>query len=176
VAKSSRMAGDAELFELARSVGKRLLSGGVRLATAESCTGGWIAKVMTDIAGSSAWFECGFVAYSNDAKVRDLGVSPQTLRVHGAVSEPTVWEMAQGALRVSGAEIAVSVSGIAGPDGAMPGKPVGTVWFAVAVQQGGSISLSAYGEHFPGDREAVRRRSVQYALELVLRAELPRKP
>jgi nicotinamide-nucleotide amidase len=175
MAKSSRVADDAQLFELALSAGERLLAAGARLATAESCTGGWIAKVMTDVAGSSGWFECGFVTYSNGAKSRDLGVSPETLRRHGAVSEPTVREMAQGALEISGADIAVGVSGIAGPDGALPGKPVGTVWFAVAVQQGGSISITSRGERFAGDREAVRRRSVEYALELVLRAELPRK-
>jgi nicotinamide-nucleotide amidase len=167
---------EARLFELARRTGERLLPAGVRLATAESCTAGWIAKAVTDVAGSSAWFECGFIAYSNEAKVRDLGVSQETLRAHGAVSEATVREMAQGALKVSGADIAVSVSGIAGPDGAMPGKPVGTVCFAVAVQQGGSISITARSEQFAGNREAVRRRSVEYALELVLSAELPRKP
>ena len=176
MAKSSRMADDAQLFDLARRAGERLLAAGVRLATAESCTGGWISKVMTDVAGSSGWFECGFVTYSNAAKTRDLGVSPETLRRHGAVSEPAVREMAQGALRVSGAEVAVSVSGIAGPDGAMPGKPVGTVWFAVAVQQGDSISITSHREHFTGDREAVRRRSVEYAFELLLRTELPRRP
>jgi nicotinamide-nucleotide amidase len=175
MAKSFRM-DDARLFELARRAGERLLAAGARLATAESCTGGWIAKAMTDVAGSSAWFECGFITYSNEAKVRDLGVSPETLRRHGAVSEATVREMAQGALQVSGAAIAVSVSGIAGPDGAMPGKPVGTVWFAVAVRRDDSISVTSRGEHFAGDREAVRRRSVEYALELVLSAELPRKP
>jgi nicotinamide-nucleotide amidase len=175
MAKSSRV-DDSRLFELARRVGERLLAAGVRLATAESCTGGWIAKAMTDVAGSSAWLECGFIVYSNEAKVRDLGVSQETLRRHGAVSEATVREMAQGAVKVSGAQIAVSVSGIAGPDGAMPGKPVGTVCFAVAMQQGDSISITARSEHFAGDREAVRRRSVEYALELVLGAELPRKP
>jgi nicotinamide-nucleotide amidase len=175
MAKSFRM-DDARLFELARRAGERLLAAGVRVATAESCTGGWIAKAITDVADSSRWFECGFITYSNEAKVRDLGVSPETLRRHGAVSEATVREMAQGALRVSGADIAVSVSGVAGPTGGTPGKPVGTVCFAVAVRQGGSISITARNEHLAGDREAVRRRSVEYALELVLSAELPRKP
>jgi nicotinamide-nucleotide amidase len=175
MAKSSPVADDAQLFELALSAGERLLSGGACVATAESCTGGWIAKAMTDVAGSSGWFTCGFVTYSNDAKLRDLGVSAETLRRHGAVSEPTVREMAQGALKISGADVALSVSGIAGPDGAMPGKPVGTVWFAVAVHQGDSISISSRGERFAGDREAVRRLSVEYALQLLLRAELPRK-
>lgn len=175
MAKSSCV-DDARLFELARQAGERLLAAGVRLATAESCTGGWIAKAITDVVDSSCWFECGFITYSNDAKVRDLGVSPETLRRHGAVSEATVREMAEGALRVSGAGIAVSVSGIAGPTGGTPGKPVGTVCFAVAVRQGSTISITARSEHFAGDREAVRRRSVEYALELVLSAELPRKP
>jgi nicotinamide-nucleotide amidase len=176
MAQSSRVADDAKLVELARSAGERLLAAGVRLATAESCTGGWISKVLTDVADSSGWFECGFVTYSNAAKSRDLGVSAETLRRHGAVSELTVREMAEGAVKVSGADIAVSVSGIAGPAGGTPGKPVGTVWFAVAVQQGDSISVVSRGEHFTGDRETVRRRSVEYALELVLRTELPRKP
>jgi nicotinamide-nucleotide amidase len=176
VAESSRMADDARLFELAVSVGKRLLAASARLATAESCTGGWIAKAITDVPDSSAWFECGFVIYSNEAKMRDLGVSAETLRRHGAVSEATVREMAQGALKTSGAEVAVSVSGIAGPAGGTAEKPVGTVWFAIAVRRGDSISIAAHGERFAGDREAVRRRSVEYALELVMRAELPRKP
>lgn len=170
------MADDTRLLDLARRAGQHLLAAGARLVTAESCTGGWIAKVMTDVAGSSGWVECGFVTYSNAAKTRNLGVTAETLRVHGAVSEQTVREMARGALRVSGADVAVSVSGIAGPDGGTPAKPVGTVWFAIAVRGGGSDSIRPYGEHFPGDREAVRRRSVEYALELVLRTELPRKP
>src|ERR1700760_4686530 len=111
------MPDDKELFALSERVGQKLLAAGRRLATAESCTGGWVAKACTDIAGSSQWFECGFVTYSNAAKVRDIGVSERTLVDHGAVSEATVREMAAGALRVSGADIAVSISGIAGPDG-----------------------------------------------------------
>src|SRR5579871_3031250 len=105
---------------------------GHRIATAESCTGGWIAKVCTDLAGSSRWFECGFVTYSNAAKIRDLGVSARTLAEQGAVSEATVREMAAGALRRAAVDIAVAVSGIAGPDGGSSEKPVGTVWFCVA--------------------------------------------
>jgi len=134
------------------------------MATAESCTGGWVAKACTDIAGSSQWFECGFVTYSNDAKMRDIGVSARTLRDHGAVSEATVREMAAGAVRVSGVDVAVAISGIAGPDGETPTKPVGTVWFAVAV----GPDVLAEMQLFPGDREAVRRASVKRALELVL--------
>src|SRR5215470_4373834 len=102
---------DAELFELARQVGLHLLRRGARVVTAESCTGGWIAKALTDIAGSSAWFQCGYVTYSNESKVRDLGVTPATLDKHGAVSEATVREMTEGALRVPGVQVAVAVSG-----------------------------------------------------------------
>jgi nicotinamide-nucleotide amidase len=169
------MPDDAQLFDLATRVGRRLLATRRRMVSAESCTGGWVAKVMTDVAGSSQWFECGFVTYSNAAKVRDLGVSQQTLDEHGAVSEATVREMARGALlRVSGADVAVAVSGIAGPDGAVPGKPVGTVWFAVGSRRGDDVVLECRRQLFERDREAVRRRSVEYALELVLQHGLPR--
>jgi nicotinamide-nucleotide amidase len=145
------------------------------MVTAESCTAGWIAKAMTDVAGSSHWFECGYVVYSNAAKMRDLGVSQQTLDTHGAVSEQTVREMARGALRVSGADVAVAVSGIAGPNGSVPGKPVGTVWFAVATRRGDDVVIDARRQLFERDRETVRRRSVEFAFELVLQLELPRK-
>jgi nicotinamide-nucleotide amidase len=169
------MPDDALLFDLATRVGRRLLSSGRRMVTAESCTAGWIAKAMTDVAGSSQWFECGYVTYSNGAKVRDLGVSQQTLDSYGAVSEQTVREMAQGALRKSRADVAVAVSGIAGPDGSVPGKPVGTVWFATAFQRGDDVIVECRRQLFERGREAVRRRSVEYALELVLQLELPRK-
>jgi nicotinamide-nucleotide amidase len=152
-----------------------LHTAGRRMATAESCTAGWIAKVMTDVAGSSQWFECGYVTYSNTAKMRDLGVSQQTLDSYGAVSEQTVREMARGALRVSGTHIAVAVSGIAGPDGGVPGKPVGTVWFAIAHERGGEVIVDARRQLFERGREVVRRRSVEFALELVLQLELPRR-
>jgi nicotinamide-nucleotide amidase len=168
------MPDDAALFELATRVGRRLLGSGRRMATAESCTAGWIAKAMTDVAGSSHWFDCGYVTYSNAAKVRDLGVSQQTLDTHGAVSEQTVREMARGALRVSGADVAVAVSGIAGPNGGVPGKPVGTVWFAIACKRGGDVAIESRRQLFERDREAIRRRAVEYALELVLQLE-PRK-
>jgi nicotinamide-nucleotide amidase len=160
----SQLPTDAELFELARQVGQRLLGLGARLVTAESCTGGWIAKAVTDIAGSSDWFECGYVTYSNAAKVRDLGVAPATLARDGAVSEATVREMAAGALRISGAQVAVAVSGIAGPDGGTAEKPVGTVWLCAGTQD----HLVSLVERFPGDREAVRRLSVERALRLVM--------
>ena len=138
---------DAQLSELVALVARWALAAKYRIVTAESCTGGWIAKVFTDAAGSSRWFECGYVTYSNAAKVRDLGVASRTLDEHGAVSEPTVREMAVGALRVSGADVAIAVSGIAGPDGGSAEKPVGTVWFCVARRRGGADagSVAAVG-------------------------------
>jgi nicotinamide-nucleotide amidase len=172
------MATDKELFALAERVGQKLRAAGWRLATAESCTGGWVAKVCTDIAGSSQWFECGFVTYSNAAKIRDIGVSAQTLADHGAVSEATVREMAAGALRVSGADVAVAISGIAGPDGGTPMKPVGTVWFGLASRRrSADVEVTAETRLFSGDRDLIRRLSVERALEMVLAleryAELP---
>jgi len=137
----------SQLSELVALVARWALEKKYRIVTAESCTGGWIAKVFTDAAGSSRWFECGYVTYSNAAKVRDLGVASRTLDEHGAVSEPTVREMAAGALRVSGADVAIAVSGIAGPDGGSAEKPVGTVWFCVARRRGGADagSVAAVG-------------------------------
>jgi nicotinamide-nucleotide amidase len=150
------------LEELAGRVGGLLLERNHMLVTAESCTGGWVAKCITDIAGSSAWFDRGFVTYSNRAKQDMLGVTAETLEDHGAVSEATVSEMARGALTHSAADIAVAVSGIAGPGGGAPGKPVGTVWFAWLVS-GGTPRVET--RQFTGDREAVRRQSVVCALE-----------
>jgi nicotinamide-nucleotide amidase len=166
------MASENELFDLSERVGRKLRAAGQRLAAAESCTGGWVAKALTDIPGSSQWFECGFVTYSNAAKMRDVGVLARTLADHGAVSEATVREMAAGALRVSGADIAVAISGIAGPDGGTAAKPVGTVWFGVASRQGDAVSVACEMQLFAGDRELVRRRSVERALQLVLRLDL----
>jgi nicotinamide-nucleotide amidase len=168
------MPDDARLFELATRVGHRLFTSGRRMVAAESCTGGWIAKAMTDVPDSSHWFECGYVTYSNAAKMRDLGVARQTLDSFGAVSEETVREMALGALRVSGAEVSVAVSGIAGPTGGVPGKPVGTVWFAAASRRGSDTVVESRLQHFGGDREAIRRASVEYALELILQIESSR--
>ena len=165
------MTTDKELFALAESVGGKLLGAGRRLATAESCTGGWVAKACTDVAGSSRWFECGFVTYSNAAKMRDIGVAEVTLANHGAVSEATVREMAAGALRVSGADVAIAISGIAGPDGGTPTKPVGTVWFGLASRRGADVVVTAEMQIFGGDRELVRRRSVERALRMVLAIE-----
>jgi nicotinamide-nucleotide amidase len=166
------MASDAELAELVKEIARRALAAKLHIVAAESCTGGWISKLITDLADSSHWFERGYVTYSNEAKVQDLGVSKETLAAHGAVSEATVREMALGALQATGADAAVAVSGIAGPSGGTLEKPIGTVWFAVA-RRG---SVIARHQLFPGDREAVRRSSVQYALELLLQHALPNLP
>jgi nicotinamide-nucleotide amidase len=167
---------EAELVELATRVGQKLRAAGRRIVTAESCTGGWVSKALTDVAGSSQWFECGFITYSNAAKVRDLGVSAKTLESFGAVSEQTVREMAEGALRVAHVNVALAVSGIAGPDGGTAEKPVGTVWFCAAARDDSAIDIIAEGEFFDGDREQVRRGSVQHALRLILRLDLPVRP
>ena len=160
-------------WPLAVAVGEALLRRGARVATAESCTGGWIAKVCTDIAGSSAWFERGWVTYSNAAKQQDLGVSTALLDSHGAVSEPVVLAMALGALERSGAEFAVAVSGVAGPAGGTAAKPVGTVWTAWAWRNEGAVESRAERSQFPGDREAIRRQTVVFALEGLLGALRP---
>jgi nicotinamide-nucleotide amidase len=160
---------DPELARLAVRVGRALLRSERSAATAESCTGGWIAKAMTDIAGSSQWFIEGFVTYSNESKVRRLGVPISVLKSQGAVSEAVARAMARGALRRSGAKVAVAVTGIAGPDGAVPGKPVGTVWLAWAVKHGVKIQVTAERERFSGDREAVRRKTVRAALAGLLK-------
>jgi nicotinamide-nucleotide amidase len=152
---------DVELAALARDVGQRLLAVGLTLATAESCTGGWIAKTITDVAGSSAWFDCGVAAYSYEAKQALLGVRPETLIRHGAVSEETVLEMVSGALIHSGAGVSVAVTGIAGPGGGTTDKPVGTVWIAWK-RRGGYPQMTRF--HFDGDRERVRRLTVHAAL------------
>ena len=153
---------DSELMQLSEQVGQALKARGATVTTAESCTGGWVAKVITDIAGSSAWFERGFVTYSNEAKAQMIGVREETLAQHGAVSEPVVVEMAIGALKAARADYAVSISGIAGPDGGSEEKPVGTVWFAFATGRGEGITRR---ECFSGDRDAVRRQATAYALQ-----------
>lgn len=170
------MASDPELYGLAERVGHKLKAAGRRLVTAESCTAGWVAKALTDVPGSSQWFECGYVTYSDTAKLRDLGVAPRTLESFGSVSEQTVREMAEGALRVSGAQVALAVSGIAGPDGGTPDKPVGTVWFCAAARQGPASEIIAEEKHFDGDRAFVRSRSVEHGLRLILRLDLPVRP
>lgn len=153
------------LYGLARAVGERLSERGLRLTVAESCTGGWICQCLTDVAGSSAWFDGGFVTYSNESKREILQIPEGTLAEHGAVSEATVRAMAHGALCRAHADISLAVSGIAGPGGAVPGKPVGTVWFAWETREGARL---ARRKRFPGDRRAVRRQAVAEALRGVL--------
>jgi len=150
---------------LAAQVGGLLKSHGLMLATAESCTGGGIAYAVTEVAGSSAWFERGFVTYSNLSKQQMLGVSEETLQRHGAVSEAVVREMVAGALRHSGAQVALSVSGIAGPDGGTPDKPVGTVWFAWALRDGYTFSRM---HRLDGGRAEVRVKAGRIALQGVV--------
>ena len=152
---------DAQLREQAQALAERLRAAHDALVTAESCTGGWIAKCLTDIAGSSDWFDSGMVVYSYEAKQALLGVRPQTLEQHGAVSRETVIEMVSGALVNSGASVAVAVTGIAGPGGGSADKPVGTVWVAWK-RRGGYARAQAF--QFDGDREAVRRQTVDRAL------------
>jgi len=152
---------DAALAKLAERVGRLLAAHHQMLVTAESCTGGWIAKTITDVGGSSAWFDCGLAAYSYEAKQALLGVRAETLVRHGAVSAETVVEMVSGALIHSGASIAVAVTGIAGPGGGTVEKPVGTVWIAWK-RRGGYPRTQIF--HFAGDRDSVRRQTVAAAL------------
>jgi nicotinamide-nucleotide amidase len=155
---------DDELAALVVRLGRALEARNLRVATAESCTGGWIAKALTDIPGSSRWVEGGVVAYSNSAKSSLLGVAAGTVAAHGAVSEPVVRAMAEGARARFGVPLTVAVSGVAGPDGGTPDKPVGTVWFAWASGR----ETTAACERFAGDRETVRRQSVDFALRRLL--------
>jgi nicotinamide-nucleotide amidase len=156
---------DDELIDLAAQLGRTLQAREWKLVSAESCTGGWVAKVLTDIAGSSTWFERGFVTYSDAAKQELLEVRAATLKDFGAVSEQTAREMARGALAHSQADVALAITGIAGPGGGTPDKPVGLVWFAWARRSG---TLRVAQQQFSGDREAVRRQAVAAALQGVL--------
>jgi nicotinamide-nucleotide amidase len=158
---------DGALGILATRVGEALRQAGWRLALAESCTGGWVAKSVTDVAGSSGWFERGFVTYSNSAKEQQLGVSAVLLAAQGAVSAGVVEAMARGALQASPADVALAISGIAGPDGGTSDKPVGLVWFAVALRGGATRSQSYV---FEGNRDAVRRAAVAQGLALIAEA------
>lgn len=162
----SDLSSSGRLFSLAESLGRRLLHSGMKVTTAESCTGGGVAHALTAVPGSSQWFDAGFVTYANAAKERLLGVSPETLTAEGAVSESVVIQMAEGALEFAEADLAVAVSGIAGPDGGSEDKPVGTVWLAWAARSG-------FGEarclHFAGDREACRDQAIEEALLGLLR-------
>ncbi len=157
---------DTDLIELSRRLGEALGRQALTLVTAESCTGGWAAQVVTHTAGSSGWFERGFVTYSNAAKVGMLGVSDATIARHGAVSPETAAEMAAGALNRSNAMISLAITGIAGPTGGSPDKPVGTVCFAWC---GRGRTPDTDRQVFPGDRESVRRQAVVHALEGVCR-------
>jgi nicotinamide-nucleotide amidase len=156
---------DIQLQTLAECASERLYARGWAMAAAESCTGGWLAKTATDLPGSSRWFERGFVTYSNEAKQDLLGVSADTLARQGAVSEATALEMARGALAHSRAQVALAITGIAGPGGGTPDKPVGLVWFAWAHQGHEPV---ARWQRFEGDRDAVRRRAVAAAWQGLL--------
>jgi nicotinamide-nucleotide amidase len=160
---------DAQLRALAQHVGDYLGVTGRKLVTAESCTGGWISKTVTDVAGSSRWFLGGAVVYSNELKQRMLGVSGATLAHYGAVSELAVREMAGGALTRLGGDIAIAVSGVAGPTGATKDKPVGTIWIAWSCRAENGITVDAAHFLFSGDREQVRRQTVFKALSRILK-------
>ena len=160
--------GDAALLGLVRRLAARMLAEGRMLGTAESCTGGLIAKCVTDLPGSSAWFERGWVTYTDRAKREELGVSSSALKRHGAVSEPVARAMVRGVLRHSRADVAVGVTGIAGPDGGSAEKPVGTVWIAWAWRDGPRTWVVARHFLFEGDRDAVRRQTAAEALKGLL--------
>lgn len=156
---------DMILQDLARQAGIALAQEELLLATAESCTGGWLGQVITSIAGSSAWYERGFITYADSSKHEMLGVSDATLKQYGAVSEQTASEMAAGAIARSHAQVAVSITGIAGPEGGTPEKPVGTVCFAWIMKEGMALTETRY---FSGNREEIRRQSVGGALQGVI--------
>ncbi|WP_449286533.1 nicotinamide-nucleotide amidase [Marinobacter sp. PE14] len=156
------LASDQELEEAGNRLGERLRRTGRTVATAESCTGGWVAKVLTDRAGSSAYVLGGLVTYSNEAKQGLLGVTRKSLDEHGAVSEPVVREMVAGALVATDADVAVAISGVAGPGGGSDDKPVGTVWFAWGDSPASTVAVV---KRFDGDRDQVRRQAVLYALQ-----------
>lgn len=153
-----------ELEALCHEVAAALLTRGWRLATAESCTGGWVSAALTSLPGSSRWFEGGVVSYANAVKIGLLGVSPDVLAERGAVSEPVALQMAAGVLQALNVDIAVSITGIAGPDGGSAEKPVGTVCFAWATTELVEVKTC----HFAGDREQVRLQAVMFALDGVL--------
>lgn len=156
---------DAELYQLSEQTGQVLRQRGILLASAESCTGGWVGMLITAVPGSSAWYERGFITYSNAAKQDMLGVQSATLETFGAVSEATVLEMAQGALVRSRAQIALAISGVAGPDGGTPQKPVGTVCMAWIRQDGPRLATTC---KMGGDRDGIRARAVAAALRGVI--------
>lgn len=154
-----------ELINLATELGSCLQKKGAKLSVAESCTGGGICQLLTSCAGSSHWFECGFVSYSNDSKIKMLGVKPQTIAAFGAVSKETAMEMVLGALQYSNADYAISVTGIAGPDGGSVEKPVGTVFIAL---QNADKNV-CYEKNFSGTRHEIRQQAIKFALEALLK-------
>ncbi len=158
---------EAETARLVKTLAAQLLARGWMLATAESCTGGLIAAACTDLAGSSTWFERGFVTYSNAAKAQMLGVDAALIAQHGAVSEPVARAMAQGALQHAHAQVALAVTGVAGPGGGSADKPVGTVWFAWALPAQ-APALHSEVMHFAGDRAAVRQATLRHSLRRLL--------
>ncbi|MDH3646410.1 MAG: nicotinamide-nucleotide amidohydrolase family protein [Gammaproteobacteria bacterium] len=155
---------DGTLYTLAEELGQQLEAAGLVVTTAESCTGGWIAKCLTDVPGSSTWFERGLVTYSNEAKSSLIDVPARLLDADGAVSEAVVRAMAEGALQNSTADLSVAVSGVAGPDGGSDEKPVGTVWLAWARRTDGHADCESRVEYFRGGRESIRRQAVAAAL------------
>ena len=171
---------DAQLMLLARLAGAALVAVGWRVAVAESCTGGWVGKMLTDVAGSSEFFNAGFTTYSNDSKTQVLGVPASLITERGAVSADVVMAMARGALRVGQAEIAVATSGVAGPTGGTDDKPVGLVWFAVAASSGAGGGaggrVRSDRQQFGGDRDEVRRQAVAHALRLISAAATAFRP
>jgi nicotinamide-nucleotide amidase len=159
------MADHESIRKLAEALVKELSDSSKAVATAESCTGGWVAKAITDIPGSSLVYGYGIVSYSNGAKESIIGVQNKTIEDHGSVSPEVVAEMAKGTLRLSGADIAVAVSGVAGPDGGTEKKPVGMVWFGWAVRDGEKVRVDTSCEQFTGDRDLIREASVAHALQ-----------
>jgi nicotinamide-nucleotide amidase len=157
---------DDHLKQLSECLAKFMIENKHRLATAESCTGGWLAKCCTDLAGSSSWFDRGFVTYSNNAKQTDLHVPNDTITQYGAVSENTAIAMAEGALNQSQANISVAITGIAGPSGGTPTKPIGTVCFAFSIKNKETNSLT---QHFEGNREMVRRQALVIAFDRIIK-------
>jgi nicotinamide-nucleotide amidase len=162
---------DTRLADLVEALARQAVDSGRTVVTAESCTGGWIAKACTDLAGSSRWFRGGVVVYANETKSGWIGVDAETLARHGAVSEAVVRAMALGTIERLGGDLGVAVTGIAGPDGGTAGKPVGTVWLAWARRRpNGEPEITVSREHFTGDRETVRRAAVERALRGLLHA------
>lgn len=157
-----------DFTKLASDVGQRLIERSLHIVTAESCTGGWLAQALTSVAGASAFFDRGFITYSNESKVELLGVSEEILAKFGAVSEQAVTEMAQGALKYSRAQVSLAITGLAGPTGGGEIKPIGMVWFALV---GTALPLQAHCQRFSGDREQVRSQAVEFALKMLFEME-----